>query len=129
MTQKLDLYKCSICGQIVEVVIAKQGTLACCNTKMELMEANTTEASTEKHIPVIEINGDEKLIRVGSVPHPMEEAHYIQFIEVISKDKTIIRRKYLSPNEEPIMKAIANCSADIIVRELCNLHGLWQGDE
>jgi superoxide reductase len=128
MANNLELYKCSVCGQIVEVVIAKQGILTCCNTKMELMNANTKEASAEKHIPVIEIKGEEKIVRVGAAPHPMEEAHYIQFIEVISKDKKNIKRKYLFPNEEAVMNLKCECSDDITIRELCNLHALWSNE-
>ena len=128
MKNNLELYKCSICGQIVEVVLVGQGTLVCCNKNMDLMVANTIEASAEKHLPVVEIKGEEKVVRVGSIPHPMEEHHYIQFIEAISNDKKTLVRKYLFPNEDPLMKFKCECSDGIAVRELCNIHGLWSSE-
>lgn len=125
MTNKLELYKCSICKQIVEVVLPGYGTLVCCDKDMDLMVANTVDASTEKHVPVIEVEGEEKTIRIGQTPHPMEDAHYIQFIEVISNDDRYVKRKYLFPHEEPMMKLKCKCEDGIKARELCNIHGLW----
>ncbi len=125
MTNKLELYKCEVCGNLVEVVLASYGTLVCCSEDMKLLVPNTVDVAAEKHVPVIEINGEEKTIRVGQVPHPMEETHYIQFIEAISKDNTYVKRKYLLPGDEPSMQLRCDCKDGIKARELCNLHGLW----
>lgn len=126
--ENLDLYKCSLCGNLVEVVLTGSGTLICCGQEMELLKANTVDASAEKHVPVIEVDGEEKIIRVGQSPHPMEEKHYIQFIEVFSKDKKFIKRKYLCPGEEPMMKLKCGCKEPITAREMCNIHGLWSNE-
>lgn len=125
MTEKLELYKCNVCGILVEVVFGGAGTLVCCNQDMELLKANTVDASVEKHVPVIEEHDEEKIIRVGSSPHPMEESHYIQFIEVISNDQNYVKRKYLHPGDEPAMKLKCACEHGFFARDLCNLHGLW----
>lgn len=126
MTQKLELYKCSVCGNIVEVVINGEGELVCCGQPMEKMEAKShgEESVGEKHIPVITNADDGVEIRIGSVPHPMLEEHYIMFIEAISQDKRYVKRKYLFPSEEPVLKLKCNCD-NVVARELCNIHGLW----
>jgi len=126
MTKKLELYKCDICGNLVEVVLTGDGELVCCGQPMNLLEEQTMkdEMLNEKHVPVINIGDDNIEVRVGSVPHPMTEEHYIQFIEAYSKDKRYIKRKYLFPNEEPVLKLKCDCK-DTIARELCNIHGLW----
>lgn len=125
MTDKLELYKCLICGNLVEVVLNGEGTLVCCGKNMELLVPNKTEASFDKHIPVVEIWGEEKMIRVGQTAHPMEEMHYIQFIEVISNDGKYVKRKYLHPKEEPALKFKCECTEGLKARSLCNIHGLW----
>ena len=124
MTNKLELYKCEVCGNLVEVVLSSHGTLVCCNENMKLLSANKIDASNEKHVPVIEVTGEEKIIRVGQVPHPMEDVHYIQFIEAISNDGTYLKRKYLKAGDEPLMKLQCDCES-LKARELCNIHGLW----
>lgn len=126
MTKKLELYKCEICGNIVEVVLAGEGELVCCGQPMNLLEEQSMqdEMLQEKHVPVIKMEEDNIEIRVGSIQHPMTEEHYIQFIEAYSKDKRYVKRKYLFPNEEPVLKLKCNCK-DTIARELCNIHGLW----
>lgn len=125
MTELLQIYKCNICGNIVEVLHAGNGTLVCCGEPMHLCEENTQDATLEKHVPVIEKTEDGKtLIKVGSEPHPMIPEHYIEFIEIISEDGTEIQRKFLHPDEQPL--AEFNFSGDKIkARELCNIHGLW----
>ena len=130
MTEKLEMYKCNICGNLVEVVLSGKGELVCCGEPMEKMFEKTQdeEMRGEKHVPVVSKNGDELEIRVGSIPHPMEENHYIQFIEVNSPDKRYVKRKYLYPNEEPVLKYKCNC-AKVEARELCNIHGLWISGE
>lgn len=130
MTEKLELYKCNVCGNVIEVVLSGVGELVCCNQLMEKLEEQAIgdEMVQEKHVPIVNVVDDGIEIRVGSVPHPMIEEHYIQFVEAHSKDKKYVKRKYLTPNEEPVLKLKCNCS-DIIARELCNIHGLWISED
>lgn len=122
MPKQLDIYKCPICGNIVEVVHAGPGALVCCGQNMDLMTENTTDAATEKHVPVIEIGDGVIKVTVGSVPHPMEEAHYIEWIELVADGKAY--RQFLNPGETPT--AVFNVTASsVTVREFCNLHGHW----
>jgi superoxide reductase len=122
-TQKLQVYKCNICGNIVEVIHDGMGELVCCGQPMQLMVENTTDAATEKHVPVIEkVDGGVKVM-VGEVPHPMVDEHYIEWIEVIVDGKAY--RQFLNPGDAP--EAFFNVDGDsIIAREYCNLHGLWK---
>ncbi|RKX63010.1 MAG: desulfoferrodoxin [Thermodesulfobacteriota bacterium] len=124
MTKRLQIYKCEVCGNIVEVLHEGKGELVCCGQPMKLYEENTVDAAKEKHVPVIEkIEGGFK-VKVGSVTHPMEEKHYIEWIEVIVDGKAY--RQFLKPGEIP--EAVFNIEAEkIIAREYCNLHGLWRG--
>jgi superoxide reductase len=125
MTKKLQVYKCEICGNIVEVLDEGAGTLVCCGKPMTLLNENSIEASKEKHIPLINKIKDgekEKIeIQIGEILHPMTEEHYIEWIEVITEKE--ILRKNLKPGDEP--KAIFNIKDFISVRAYCNLHGLW----
>lgn len=125
MTNKLDLFRCNICGNIVEVVLSGGGTLVCCGEDMKLLEPKEHDMGEEKHVPVLETQNNEQIIRIGSVPHPMIEEHYIQFIEVISKDNKWVKRKYLFPGEEPQMKFSCGCEKGFDAIEYCNIHGLW----
>jgi superoxide reductase len=121
--QKNDIYKCPICGNIIEVVHVGGGTLVCCGQSMEKQEANTVDASLEKHVPIIQKTAAGVKINVGSVPHPMEEAHYIEWIEVMVGD--YVERKYLKPGDAP--EAEFELSGDgLTACAYCNLHGLWQ---
>lgn len=123
MTQKLQVYKCSVCGNMVEMVHAGAGTLVCCNQNMALQEENTVDAATEKHVPVIEKQDGGFLVKVGSVTHPMEEKHYIEWIELIADGKAY--RQFLNPGEKP--EAFFKIEAEKVnAREFCNLHGLWK---
>ncbi len=123
MTEKLQIYKCEVCGNIVEMVHEGEGELVCCNQPMKLYKENTVDASKEKHVPVIEkIEGGFK-VKVGSVPHPMEEKHYIEWIEVIADGKAY--RQFLKPGDAPEAVFTINAST-ITAREYCNLHGLWK---
>jgi len=123
MTKLLEIYKCEHCGNIVEVVHPNGAPLVCCETKMVLLDEKTADASTEKHVPVIEkIDGGYK-VTVGSVPHPMEEKHYIEWIELIAGGK--VYREFLKPGSSA--EAIFKIEADAVeARELCNVHGLWK---
>ena len=123
-TTRLQVYKCNICGNMVEVIHAAGGTLVCCNQPMELLEENTVDAATEKHVPVIEkVEGGFK-VTVGSVAHPMVENHYIEWIEAVADGKAY--RQFLNPGEPP--EAFFAIEADqITAREFCNLHGHHSG--
>jgi len=123
MAKRLEIYKCSVCGNIIEVLHAGKGNLVCCGKPMNLLVENTVDAAKEKHVPVIEkIDGGVK-VKVGEVAHPMEEKHWIQWVEIIADGKTY--RQYLNPGEIP--EAIFNVTADqITAREYCNIHGLWK---
>jgi len=125
-TERLNVYKCDHCGIIVEVLHSGSGSLVCCNHPMRLVKENTTDASVEKHVPVIKIIPNGVKVSVGSVPHPMLEEHYIEWIEIIADGK--IYRQYLKPGEKP--EAVFNIKAEnLIAREYCNLHGLWKKQE
>lgn len=121
--EKLQIYKCSLCGNIVEVVHVGGGTLVCCGKDMDLVAENTTDAAQEKHVPVVEkVDGGYK-VTVGSVAHPMEEAHLIQWVQLIADGKAF--RQYLTPGSAPEAK-FAVVAEKVTVREYCNLHGLWK---
>jgi superoxide reductase len=123
MAEKLGIYKCEICGNMVEVIHAGAGELVCCGKPMVHMTENTVDAAKEKHVPVIEkISGGVK-VKVGDVAHPMEEKHYIEWIEIIADGKAY--REFLNPGDTP--EATFSIEADnIIAREFCNLHGVWK---
>jgi superoxide reductase len=137
MTEKKQVYKCEICGNIVEVVHNGVGTLVCCGQSMGLQTENTVDAATEKHVPVIVKEGTKTTVKVGSVDHPMDEEHYIEWIEAHVGEKII--RKYLSPGEKPELVICScedcKCEADCVCKEeitgaraYCNLHGLWKNE-
>ncbi len=122
-TQKLQVFKCSVCGNIVEVIHAAGGTLVCCGKPMDLLTENTTDAATEKHVPVIEKADGGIKVTVGSVAHPMEQEHHIEWIELIVDGKSY--RQFLNPGEAP--EAFFAVEGDqMTAREYCNLHGLWK---
>jgi len=123
MAEQLQVYKCEVCGNIVEVLHGGKGELVCCGKPMVLRKENTVDAAKEKHVPVVEkVDGGYK-VKVGSVPHPMEEKHYIEWVELIADGKTY--RQFLKPGQTPeaIFKIDA---ASVMAREYCNLHGLWK---
>jgi len=123
MTEKLEIYKCEVCGNIVEVLHAGAGELVCCGQPMKLFKENTVDAAKEKHVPVIEKVANGYKVKVGSVPHPMEEKHYIEWIELIAGGKAY--RQFLKPGEAP--EAFFAIDAEkVTAREYCNLHGLWR---
>lgn len=124
MSKKNEVYRCEICGSITEVINGGGGTLVCCNRPMGLLKENSVDAATEKHIPVVENIDGIVNVKVGSVTHPMEEKHYIQWIEVITVDGMILRKE-LNPGESP--EAVFKIDGEIeSVREYCNVHGLWK---
>lgn len=123
MTKEKEIYRCPICGNIIEVLKVGGGPLVCCGKPMELIEENTQEAALEKHIPVIEkIEGGYR-VSVGEVEHPMLEAHYIVWIELVAGNQLF--RKYLKPGDKPVAEFMTDAT-DVYAREYCNLHGLWR---
>lgn len=123
MTERSEVYKCEVCGNIIEVVHASGGQLVCCNQPMTLLKENTVDASLEKHVPVLEVTGDGVKVKVGAVAHPMEEKHYIEWIEIMADGK--VCRQYLLPGSSP--EAFFPVKAEkLTAREFCTLHGLWK---
>ena len=123
MTKQLQVYKCEVCGAMVEVLQGGGGQLVCCGKPMTLLEENTTDAATEKHVPVVEKTSSGIKVTVGSVAHPMQGDHYIQWIEAVAGDK--VYRVFLKPGGSP--EAEFPVPEDgTVVREYCNLHGLWK---
>ncbi|RQD74288.1 MAG: desulfoferrodoxin [Candidatus Syntrophonatronum acetioxidans] len=124
MTKRLEVYKCNICGNIVEVLHAGKGELVCCGEPMELLEENTQDASYEKHVPVVEKTEEGIKVLVGSDPHPMEEKHYIEWIELIVNGK--VYRQFLEPGQSPEAVFPVEAEGSVTAREYCNIHGLWK---
>jgi len=123
MTQLLQVYKCVLCGNIVEVLHAGEGALVCCGQPMNLITENTVDASKEKHVPVIEKQAAGYLVKIGSIPHPMEEKHFIEWVELTADG--VVHRKMLKPGDKP-EAFFAVAAAVVSAREYCNLHGLWK---
>lgn len=123
MAKRLEVYKCELCGNIVEVLHAGGGTLFCCGQAMSLLTENSVDAATEKHVPVIVVDEGTVTVKVGSVEHPMQEDHYIEWIELIVDGET--HRKYLSPGDTP-QAVFSVKGSTFTAREYCNLHGHWQ---
>jgi len=122
-SQRLEIYKCEVCGIIVEVLHGGAGGLVCCGKPMKLFKENTVDAAKEKHVPVIERIDAGILVKVGSVAHPMEEAHWIEWIELLADGKAY--RQFLNPGDAP--EALFAIQAEqVSAREYCNLHGLWK---
>ncbi|MGQ9760100.1 MAG: desulfoferrodoxin [Candidatus Methanomethylicaceae archaeon] len=122
MTKKLEVYKCEVCGNIVMVLHEGVGQLVCCGKPMKLLEEKTVDVGKEKHVPVFEKTQRGVVVKVGSVPHPMEEKHYIEWVEVIKDDTTMIT--FLKPGMRP--EATFEVVGEITrAREYCNIHGLW----
>jgi superoxide reductase len=123
MAKRLSIYKCEMCGNIVEVLHEGVGEMICCGQPMKLLVENTVDAAKEKHVPVIEKKGSGVLIKIGLVPHPMEEKHYIEWITV-DKNASVFR-KFLKPGEKPEAEFPVPIDG-MLAREYCNLHGLWK---
>lgn len=126
MTKRNEVYRCNICGNIVEVMHPAAGILVCCGKPMELLEGNTQDAAQEKHVPVIEKTDCGYKVSVGSVAHPMTEEHYIEWIELVTPTRTM--RKHLKPGEEPVAIFMTK-ETNVTAREYCNLHGLWKAEQ
>lgn len=123
MTELHQVYKCEVCGNIVQMLHTGAGELVCCGKPMVLREAKSEDEGNEKHVPVIEKTDNGVKVKVGSVPHPMEDEHYIEWIELVVDGKRC--RKFLKPGDAP--EAEFNVKGDNLeAREYCNMHGLWR---
>jgi superoxide reductase len=123
VSQRLEVYKCALCGNIVEVLDAGGGELVCCGQPMQLLAENTVDASKEKHVPVLEKTADGYRVKVGAIPHPMEDKHFIEWVELIADGKAY--REFLKPGRAPEAVFCLQATA-VTAREYCNLHGLWK---
>ncbi|MGD9141732.1 MAG: desulfoferrodoxin [bacterium] len=123
MTERLQVYKCEICGNIVEVIHGGQGELVCCGKPMKLLKEQRADSAKEKHVPVVEAAADGVTVKVGSIPHPMETEHYIEWVQIMSGDNAY--RIFLKPGGAPegTFKVL---KGDLSAREYCNVHGLWR---
>lgn len=124
MAEKLEVYECKICGNLVEVLRGGKGELVCCGEPMEKLSAKTADAGMEKHVPVIEKIDTGYKVKIGGVPHPMEQEHYIEWIELLADGRAY--RRFLSPGQAP-EATFAIDAAEVSAREHCNKHGLWEG--
>lgn len=123
MANRNEIYKCEICGNIVVVLHASDGELFCCGKEMTLLKENSVDAAKEKHVPVIEKKGDRYAVNVGSIAHPMEEKHYIEFIELFTEAR--VYRAFLDPGKKP--QAEFDVHGKVLgARAYCNVHGLWK---
>ena len=123
MTGLKQVYRCSVCGNIVEVLHTGKGELVCCGQPMELLQEKTADAGQEKHVPVVEATDSGIEIKVGGVPHPMEEKHYIEWIEAITDGE--IYRQFLKPGDKPEAEFDIK-PQKVAAREYCSIHGLWR---
>jgi superoxide reductase len=123
MTKVNEIYRCNICGNIVAMVHGGAGSLVCCGEEMRMMKENSVDAAKEKHVPIVEDKGEEIIVKVGEILHPMEEAHYIEWIELVCDGKST--RHFLKPGNKPETKFDKSCDS-YTVRAYCNLHGLWK---
>lgn len=126
MPEKLEIFKCNACGNIVEVLTGGGADIVCCGEEMVLMTENTVDAAKEKHVPVVTIGIDGVTVKVGDVPHPMEEKHYIEWVELVADGKAY--RQFLKPGDKPETFFPVKDSS-VTVREYCNLHGLWKAEK
>ena len=125
MAQLKEIYKCEKCGNIVQVLHAADGKLICCGQEMAQLIENTVDAAVEKHVPVIEKSGNTYTVKVGSVPHPMEEKHHIEFIELITEAR--VYRAHLDSGKSA--EASFDVNGEVLfARAYCNLHGLWKSE-
>ncbi|MFP4561965.1 MAG: desulfoferrodoxin [Spirochaetia bacterium] len=125
MAKQLEVYKCELCGNIVEVVHGGDGDLVCCGEKMKLLDEQTADKTTEKHVPVIEKTDTGYKVTVGTTLHPMTDEHYIEWIELVADGRAY--RRFLKPGDEPSAEFCVAASS-VYAREYCNIHSLWKGD-
>jgi superoxide reductase len=125
MAEKMGIYKCGKCGNIVQVLHGENPPVMCCGQPMDRLVENTVDAAKEKHVPVIEKIQGGYAVKVGSVPHPMGNDHWIEWIELTSEDNTFVQRQMLTPTSAPRAEFKTD-AAKVTAREYCNLHGLWK---
>ena len=123
MVSKKQVYRCNVCGNIVEILRAGGGELVCCGQPMELLQEKTADAGLEKHVPFIKTTASTVKAQVGEVPHPMEEKHYIEWVEILTDGK--IYRKFLKPGDKPEAEFKID-NEGVTAREYCSVHGLWK---
>jgi len=127
MAKRGNIFKCEVCGHVIQVQHEGSGTLVCCNQPMVEMKEKTKDEGLEKHVPIIEEREDKIMVSVGDVLHPMEEKHYIEFIELIIDEERYIQ--YLKPNQDPIVAfKVPDVYEKIEARAYCNVHGLWSSE-
>lgn len=119
-----EIYVCKLCGNITEVVGNGTGEMVCCDEPMQLQQAQTADSTVEKHVPILGAKDGGSLVTVGSVPHPMDEEHHICWIEIVNGD--YVNRKYLKPGEAPEAAFWVKAMPGMVLREYCNVHGLWE---
>jgi superoxide reductase len=124
MADRMQVYKCELCGNIIEVLHGAGGELVCCGQPMKLLIENTVDAAKEKHVPVIEKTAEGYKVKIGSVAHPMEEKHYIEWID-LSVGGTVYRQ-FLKPGDAPEAVFCVKGDGAVVAKEYCNLHGLWK---
>ncbi len=126
MAERMEVYKCEVCGNIVEVLHGSFGELVCCGKPMVKFEEKTADTSTEKHVPFIKREGDKYIVKVGeNTAHPMEDKHYIEWIELVVDGA--VYRKFLNPGDAPEAVFEVAEGKEVSAREYCNIHGLWKG--
>jgi len=123
MIEQKQIYRCNVCGNIIEILHAGVGHPVCCGQPMELLKEKKEDVGKEKHVPIIEKTKNGIKVKVSSVPHPMEEKHYIEWIEVIAD--TVTYRKFLKPGDKPEAEFEIKVE-NIKAREYCNIHSLWK---
>ena len=126
MTERNQVYRCNICGNIVDVLHCGVGKLVCCGQEMQLLEEKITDSGSEKHVPVVEKTDSGVKVKIGSIPHPMEENHFIEWIEIATDGR--IYRKMLKPGDKPEAEFEINLESINVInaREYCSIHGLWK---
>ncbi len=124
MPKQFEIYKCNHCGTIVEVLHEGGAPLNCCGEAMAHIVAGTTDAATEKHVPVIEKTANGYKVTVGSVEHPSTDAHWIEWIELIADGKSY--KEFITPGAAPVAEFCIEAAGTVVAREYCNLHGLWE---
>ncbi|MDD2678310.1 MAG: desulfoferrodoxin [Candidatus Nanoarchaeia archaeon] len=123
MAKLNEIYKCNVCGNIVELVHASKGELVCCNEPMQLMKERTKDLGNEKHVPIVQAKKGKIIVKVGSIEHPMIKKHYIEWIQIIADGKSF--KQFLKPGNKPIAEFCIKAKK-ITAREYCNIHGLWK---
>ncbi|MBC8525251.1 MAG: desulfoferrodoxin [Candidatus Cloacimonetes bacterium] len=124
MTKRMEIYKCDICGNIVEMLHGGKGELICCGKPMKLMKEKTEDSAVEKHVPFIKKEDRKVIVKVGeNTAHPMEEKHYIEWIELLVDGKSY--KQFLNPGDKPEAEFYVE-GKEISAREYCNIHGLWK---